>query len=77
MRSRILFVATIVTALSLTMLPDAVQSKKRAAPKKAKMPSWKDIGKVALDTLLEDVPEKMVREFVESREAEQLAARNP
>ena len=69
--------ATIVTALSLTMLPDAVQSKKRAAPKKAKMPSWKDIGKVALDTLLEDVPEKMVREFVESREAEQLAARNP
>ena len=77
MRSRYLFVATIVTALSLTMLPDAVQSKKRAAPKKAKMPSWKDIGKVALDTLLEDVPEKMVREFVESREAEQLAARNP
>ena len=69
--------ATIVTALSLTILPDAVQSKKRAAPKKAKMPTWKDIGKVALDTLLEDVPEKMVREFVESREAEQLAARNP
>ena len=46
-------------------------------PKKAKIPTLKDIGRVALDTLLEDVPQKMVREYYESREAEQLAARNP
>ena len=77
MRSRNLFLATICMAISLTLLPQSIGAKIRSAPKKAKIPTWKDIGKIALDTLLEDVPEKMVREFYESREAEQLSARNP
>ena len=77
MRSAHLLLATLVMALSLTWLPNSVAAKKRGAGKKGKLPTWKDIGKVALDTLLEDVPEKMVREFYDSREAEQLAALNP
>jgi len=69
--------ATILVALTLSQMPIQVEAKKRAAPKKAKMPSWKDIGKVAVDTIMEDVPQRLVREFYESREAEKLAARNP
>ena len=71
MRRTHLLLATMLMALSLTWLPNSVSAKKRVAAKnkKAKMPTWKDIGKVALDTLLEDVPEKMVRDFHESREA--------
>lgn len=79
MRSKHLLVATtclaILTTLPLTAMAGA--SRKRDPAKRTKMPSWKDIGKVAIETLLEDVPEKMVREFYESREADQLARINP
>lgn len=62
------------TTLPLTAM--AAASKKRDPVKRNKMPSWKDVGKVALDTLLEDVPQKMVREFYESRAANELAIKN-
>ena len=68
MRRTHLFLATMLMALSLTWLPSSASAKKRVKAKKA-LPTWKDIGKVALDTLLEDVPEKMIRDFNESREA--------
>lgn len=78
MRScRYLFVATILAALTLSHVPHVAQAKKRNAPKKATMPSWRDIGKVAIDTLLEDTPQRLVREYHESREAELLAAERP
>lgn len=37
------------------------------------MPTWKEIGQVVIDTLLEDVPERKIAEFKNSQEADNLA----
>jgi len=38
------------------------------------MPTWQEVGQVAIDTMFEDVPQRMVRDFVNSQVAEDLEA---
>ena len=46
------------------------------AKERTKLPSWRDIGKVAVDTLFEDVnPSKLAQKMQDSHEASMLAAR--
>ena len=75
MRNRLLGMgATATLLLALSSLSTLAEAGNRT---RTKFPSWREIGKVAVDTMLEDVPEKLARELRDSQEAERLAARSP
>ena len=66
-------ISVLLGLVVLTSLPAPALAQK----KRAKMPTWKEMRKVAVDTLFADIPETMARDMVNSQKAEELAAIDP
>ena len=66
-----------INLVALVVMATAVVADAAEQPARKKiLPSWKEIGKIAVETLFEDVPERMAKEFSQSQEVFKMQSMN-